>query len=241
MAPEASEPKINHEVHVIQAALKTPRVAALAGIVFSLIFIFILVILRISIPADPHDAGVWLPLHWKRVSLAVNLMPVAGIAFLWFIGVIRDRIGNNEDRFFSTVFFGSGLLLIAMLFSASAIAGAVIVFYGEAPGRLLESELYPICRLISHHFMNIYGIKMSAVFMCMTSTLALRTGITPRWMALLGFPLALLLLFFSGAYHWFPLIFPVWVLIISIYVLISNLARPGIIETIPRGAGEAKE
>ena len=52
----------------------------------------------------------------------MNLIPFAGIAFLWFIGVLRDRIGEREDRFFATVFLGSGLLFVAMLFVAAAIA-----------------------------------------------------------------------------------------------------------------------
>ena len=60
------------------------------------------------------------------VAIALNLVPFAGIAFLWFIGVLRDRIGEHEDRFFATVFLGSGLLFVAMIFVAAAITGAVI-------------------------------------------------------------------------------------------------------------------
>ncbi|MDQ7822286.1 MAG: hypothetical protein RDV48_05780 [Candidatus Eremiobacteraeota bacterium] len=71
-------------------------------------------------PADPLETGAWLLHHWKHVNIAMQLMPVAGIAFLWFIGVIRNRMGAHEDRFFATVFFGSGLLFVAMIFSISA-------------------------------------------------------------------------------------------------------------------------
>jgi len=46
---------------------------------------------------------------------------------LWFIGVLRDRLGEREDKFFATVFFGSGLLFLAMLFAAAAVAGALII------------------------------------------------------------------------------------------------------------------
>ena len=49
--------------------------------------------------------------------MGLYLVPFAGIAFLWFIGVVRDRIGEREDKFFATVFFGSGLLFVAMLFA----------------------------------------------------------------------------------------------------------------------------
>ena len=61
----------------------------------------------------------------KAIALALNLVPLAGVAFLWFIGVLRDRLGQQEDRFFATVFFGSGLLFLAMLFAAAAVIGAV--------------------------------------------------------------------------------------------------------------------
>ena len=53
------------------------------------------------------------------MTLALNIIPFAGIAFLWFMGVLRDRFGQQEDRFFATVFLGSGLLFLAMLFAAS--------------------------------------------------------------------------------------------------------------------------
>jgi hypothetical protein len=74
--------------------------------------------------------------------------------------------------------------------------------------------------------MNLYAVKMAGVFMISTSTLALRTGFAPRWIALLGFVLAVFLLF-SGRYiDWSLMIFPLWVLFISIYILIDNLRRP---------------
>ena len=60
------------------------------------------------------------------MAVALNLIPFAGIAFLWFVGVLRDRIGEREDRFFATVLLGSGLLFVAMLFIGAAVAGGLI-------------------------------------------------------------------------------------------------------------------
>jgi hypothetical protein len=99
-----------------RAHLKTPRAAAIAGIVFSLLLILVFWLLRISVPDDPQEPGSWLNSQSSTVALAVNLVPFAGIAFLWFIGVLRDRLGGREDKFFATVFFGGGLLFLAMLF-----------------------------------------------------------------------------------------------------------------------------
>jgi hypothetical protein len=109
------------------AQLKTPKAAAIAGIVFSLLLLSILWLLRTSIPADPLEPGAWLATDTRAVTVALNLVPFAGVAFLWFIGVLRDRLAQLEDRFFATVFFGSGLLFLAMLFAAAAVIGAIVL------------------------------------------------------------------------------------------------------------------
>src|SRR5215208_502685 len=109
------------------AQLKTPKAAAIAGIAFSLLLLLILWLLRTSIPADPPEPGAWLATDTRAVTVALNLVPFAGIAFLWFIGVLRDRLAQLEDRFFATVFFGSGLLFLATLFVAATIVGALLL------------------------------------------------------------------------------------------------------------------
>ena len=117
------------QASVTAARLRAPRAAAIAGIVFSLLLIASFVLLRRSVPADPLEAGVWLHTGAKTVVLALSLVPFAGIAFLWFIGVLRDRLGEREDRFFATVFLGSGLLFLALLLLSSRnMEGVVMVF-----------------------------------------------------------------------------------------------------------------
>ena len=93
--------------HERNTRLTTPRAAAVAGIIFALLFAASLVFLRLSIPSDLTRETGWIAQARDYLSIALALMPFAGIAFLWFIGVIRDRFGELEDRFFSTVFFGS--------------------------------------------------------------------------------------------------------------------------------------
>src|SRR5712671_8075883 len=83
-----------------RAHLKTPKAAAIAGIVFSLLLVLILWLLRTSIPADPLEPGAWLATDTTAIKVALNLVPFAGVAFLWFIGVLRDRLGQLEDHFF---------------------------------------------------------------------------------------------------------------------------------------------
>ena len=208
------------------AQLKTPKAAAIAGIVFSLLLLSILWLLRTSIPADPLEPGAWLATDTRAVTVALNLVPFAGVAFLWFIGVLRDRLAQLEDRFFATVFFGSGLLFLAMLFAAAAVIGAIVLVASvSTPHELMNSATFRFARAASYIIANVYAIKMAAVFMISTSTVVIRTGIAPRWIAYLGFLLALLLLMGSFFVSWSFAVLPFWVFLISVYILIDNLRR----------------
>jgi len=117
---------MNHEADSIHQSLGTPRAAAIAGIVFSLLLMTSMFLIRTSIPADPLAAEADVMKHVGRISLALNLLPFAGISFLWFVGVLRDRLGQLEDRFFATVFFGSALLFLAMVFTAASVVGGIL-------------------------------------------------------------------------------------------------------------------
>src|SRR3954467_6784661 len=208
------------------ARLNTPKAAAIAGIVFSVLLIAIFWLLRRSVPSDPLDSGAWIGTESGTVTLALNLVPFAGVAFLWFIGVLRDRLGQQEDRFFATVFFGSAFLFFALLFAAAAMAGAVMLLASSArPDQLTNSPAFHLSRATVYIIVNAYAIKMAGVFMISTSTVVIRTGIAPRWIAILGFVLACILLIGSYYLSWSIAVLPTWVLLLSIYILIHNLGR----------------
>jgi hypothetical protein len=122
--------------------LTSPRAAAAAGILFSVLLITSLALIRISVPGHQGDEGAWIDSQSKNIRLALNLLPFAGVAFLWFIGVVRDRLGEYEDRLFVTVFLGSGLLFLAMLFASAATAAGIMAAYRATPGQLINSDVY---------------------------------------------------------------------------------------------------
>jgi hypothetical protein len=123
------------EERLTHAQLRTPRAAAVAGILFSVLLFMTFGLVRISVPGDPFEPGAWLENGLLYVTLAMHLVPFAGVAFLWFMGVLRDRLGEREDQFFATVFLGSGLLLLARLFSAAAVVVAIIIAFMPAMKR----------------------------------------------------------------------------------------------------------
>jgi len=216
---------MNQQVALTRQALKTPRAAAVAGIIFAVLFTTSIVLIRLAIPEDLRGANTaaWLQGNTATISLALTLVPFAGIAFLWFMGVVRDRLGTLEDRFFSTVFFGGGLLFLAMMFASAAIAGGILASYAIAAETLMKSGVVSFERAVMYTITNVYAIRMAGVFMLSLGTIWIRTRVMPRVFVVLTYALALLLLVSSNLTLWLILVFPAWVLLISMFTLVVSL------------------
>jgi hypothetical protein len=203
----------------VSRSLRTPRAAGVAGVLFAVLLTTALVLLRL---AARSEAG----LSNAKLAMVPQLVPFAGIAFLWFIGVVRHRIGEREDRFFATVFLGSGLLFVATLFAASGVFSGVLANVAStrpvAPMEALVLNLN-----IASVILHMYVMRMAAVFTISTATIGLRTGFLPRWLGFSGYTIAVILLLGIKVTLWVELLFPFWILLLSIYILIETFSgRP---------------
>ena len=208
---------------ITAAEVRTPTAAAIAGIVFAVVLIVALILIRLGEPATVSQAATFDKDSTRKalVALALGLVPFAGVAFLWFIGVIRDRMGAAEDRLFATVFLGSGLLFVGMMFVAAATAAGVIGVAAGLHGQL-GAEVWTYGRGVSSSISNIYAMRMAAVFTISTSTILLRGALMPKWLAYAGYAIAVVLLVAVGILAWVELLFPVWVFLVSVYILIES-------------------
>jgi hypothetical protein len=203
--------------------LETPRAAGIAGLAFVVLFVASLVLLRDHPSGGSTAAEIrdfYLGAHASKVALVgVYLAPFSGIAFLWFIAVIRNMIGDREDRFFSTVFLGSGLLFVAMLFLAAGVGGALLAavkFQGEPiPG----ADTVVAVRSLAFGFLFIYAMRMAAVFMIVVSTIGMRLRVFPRWLVVSGYLAALVLMLNASYSELLVLVFPAWVAAVSVVIL----------------------
>jgi hypothetical protein len=211
-------------INLTRRRLKTPRAAAVAGIIFAVLLATGQTLIRLSIPTDPLDTGASLAGQANTIALALSLFPFAGIAFLWFMGVVRDRLAELEDQLFSTIFFGSGLLYLGLTFVAAGVAGDLLASAASYPVAMRSSFLI-FGRSLIYQITNVYALRMSGVFMISLGTIWLRTGNMPRFMVFLTYPLALVMLLSWSLNIYFSLIFPGWVFVISVYILIENLRR----------------
>jgi hypothetical protein len=190
-----------------------------AGIVFGVLLLAALTMLRLAI-SDTTVASLQSDSSKRAlIGLSLNLVPFAGIAFLWFIGVVRDQLGDVEDRLFSTVFLGSGLLFLAMLFVGSVTTSTLMsLVASENP----SAQLFDYGRVTTQGLISVYALRMAAVFTLSVSTVGLRTGALPRWVVYSGYVVALGLMVAAGEHKWVQLIFPAWVLMVSIVILVTS-------------------
>ena len=80
----------------------------------------------------------------------------------------------------------------------------------------------------AYNLLTTCAMRMAGVFAIATSTIALRTGLFHRWLALTGFLVGLLSLFAVGPVPWLELAFPIWILATNIDILaVSRSSRPG--------------
>lgn len=201
-------------------SLTTPRAAALAGVLFAVLFGAAIILIRSSLPEGVQPGSRWIDTGSDKIKLASELMPFAGICFLWFIGVVRANLGRFEDKFFATVTLGSGLLFLAMMFAASAVGVGLVESRHYAVGGTGEVGIFGQMLLLN--LSKTYALRMAAVFMMSLATIWLRTGLMPRWLVVVSYLAALTLIIGGDTTMWLTLAFPVWVLIVSGLFLVRD-------------------
>ncbi|HVQ52698.1 MAG TPA: hypothetical protein VMS92_21895 [Mycobacterium sp.] len=206
--------------------LSTPRAAAVAGVLFALLFGAVLLLVRTTLPEHAEYGTQWADTGRGKLKFAAVLMPFAGITFLWFIGVVRDGFGRLEDKFFASVFLGSGLLFLAMMFVATSVGVALSSSHAFAQDAAAHAEVVAFGQMLLLTLTKTYALRMGAVFMISLATIWLKTDLMPRWLVGVTYLVALGLILSSDISMWLTLAFPIWVLVVS--VLLLN--RAGVID-----------
>lgn len=201
--------------------MSTPRAAAVAGVLFALLFGTALVLIRLALPEGAEPGSQWLRVGSANLKVAAMIMPFAGILFLWFMGVVRDGLGRYEDKFFSTVFIGSGLLFLAMMFLAAGVGAGL-----ERSDAAAHPDVATFGQMVLLAISKTYALRMAAVFMISLATIWLKTGLMPRWLVGVTYVVAVGLLVASDISMWLTLAFPIWVLVVSMLLLV----RAGVID-----------
>lgn len=181
-----------------QSVLRRARsleAAAIAGIVFAVMAIAALLLLSRFPSLDRSDEEItaWFDDSTNQATLLIglNLVAVSSVSFLWFLAVIRRRLGDLEDRFFGTVFLGAGLSYVAIwLIAGAALAGPAVATNVLGSGAVTNASASPGAG-IGVGLLLVIGPRLQSVFMISTSTVILRSGILPHWLGIVGYLMAL--------------------------------------------------
>jgi hypothetical protein len=226
----AASARLKHAtVDRVRHALSSVEAAALAGVgAASLLSCAVYLLQRQpGVGSSSKDLAWYADSgHRLTVILGLNGAALGVIAFLWFMAVIRRRLGDREDQFFSTVFLGSGIAFGLLTIAAAVCAATptLVVRFGS------EADLNESTVALAHGlWFGLWAVSASrfvGVFIAATSTIGLRFGALPRWLARLGLALGALL-GLTGAFAG-PLdfLFPVWLIVVSVTVLLTRRAEP---------------
>lgn len=193
---------------------------------FAVLFATALILIRTSLPEGAEPGSQWVDTAGTKLKVSSVLMPFAGITFLWFLGVVRDGFGRFEDKFFSSVFIGSGLLFLAMTFVSSAVGAALVATNGSITDPAVHAGVAEFGQMMLLSLSKTYALRMAAVCMISLATIWLKTGLMPRWLVGTTYLVAVGLLIASDVSMWITLAFPTWVLVVSLLLLV----RSGVIE-----------
>ena len=209
------------------STLKSPRAAAAAGIVFSILSFTVMFMVQDLVTGSSSAIDKqWFETHARSVSFPLTLVPFIGISLLWFTGVLRDWLDDKEDRFFSTIFFGSGILIVGMLFIWAAVFGAMFQTYLT----LEKGAANPAVFVFSHTFLRAilgdFTLRLMGVYMTSIATIWRLTKVMPRWILIITYAFGIAFIILAAKVPEARYVFPGWVFVVSSYILVANLRRP---------------
>jgi hypothetical protein len=210
----------------VASRIRSIEAAAVAGLVFAVLSFISLLLL--NSPPDPSapDSEIiaWYsdPANRALLTLGLSLSVVSAISFLWFVAVIRRRVGDREDKFFATVFLGSGILLTAVMLVGSATLASGAVTADLADGRVPDVSVLTALSGLGTSLLLLVLVRIQAVFVVSTSTLALRSNAFSRWLSYFGYGIALVMFFIPILTEPIGLAFPIWVGMLSAALLVRK-------------------
>lgn len=207
--------------------------AALAGAVFAILFVVGWLLLQQSPPLDaPNDdlVNYYTDPDQRRASLIAGLyiIPFGGIAFIWFMAALRDRYlrsSSKENVMLSTVHLVSGTLFVVAIFAVSAVELALVWMAEQAPDATFDVDAARAMVAFGAAMAQIVALRSGAVFIAVSTTRAMRSGLFPRWYGILSMAGAVLLLFSYTTMPATALLMPIWVIASSGLVLVQRVTR----------------
>jgi hypothetical protein len=158
--------------------------------------------------------------------VGLYIVPFAGIACLWHMIATRTLLQVRRPQSWTQIshwlHLAAGVIFICMLFAGAASAGAVelVTRFSDSPP--LAPDVARGLSAVGYTLVFVYGVRAAGMYMITTTGLAGSAGVLPRPVALLSYLLAAFLLVSTTFHPAILLVFPAWVLLISILLLVRR-------------------
>jgi hypothetical protein len=203
------------------------RFTAIAGIAYSLLFItsfWLLTNIPRSGSTDQEIVDYYGSDEGNVVTLvALYLMPFSGIAFLWFIVSLRMWVSTRVDRrvnaLFSNIQLVSGIVFLALFFCAAA-ALSVAAVANDISDSAIDPEIAREFPKFGGSLLFVFAARMGAMFVFSTTNIGRATTILPTWFVIVGILVGLIMLLSASFNRALILVFPVWVLVLCLIILL---------------------
>jgi len=159
----------------------------------------------------------------RSVSALLALMVVATIAYLWFVGVVRTRLGASETRLVGTVFLGGSVLLTGLvLVGASALAAPSVLV--EVSGQAPDPGAAALLRALAAVVLAVFVPRVATLVMFSAASLSRRGGALPAWLIVVTYVVGVAEFVNVTIATPTLYVFPAWIALVSIVVLVRHTA-----------------
>jgi hypothetical protein len=203
--------------------------AAIAGIICAAGWSIGLSVLLKSPVAGASDAEIRRfysgPDVGRDAVLALQVIIFATIAFIWFVGVVRSRLGEQEPKLVGTVFLGGAIILAGLTLVGAAVLAApsVLVEAGGTP----DPGAAAISRALAVTVLSVFTPRVATLVMFSTAALARRTRALPRWLIVLTYVVGLAEFVNVTISTPAVYVFPAWIALVSVVLLVRPRPQPG--------------
>ena len=211
-----------------RSRLASVEAAAIAGIVAAIGWSIAIrgLLMTPGVDDSPEQIAAFYanPDRRPNAVLLLQILVIATIAFLWFVGVVRGRLGDAEPKLFGTVFLGGAILLAGILLVGAAALAAPSILVGVG-GRQPDPGAVSTMRAFAVALFGVFLPRVATLVILSTAALGRATGALPRWLVWLSYAVGVAEFVNVTVSEPMIFVFPAWIALVSVVLLIRKPGR----------------